>query len=182
MESAAGRAEAASRWVPFAEQIVDGRTGPQHCARELVRVDLGSRQGTSARCRQRRIDRRPQGNPTNLVLITRAGLTRETFLATMLVPGLAATVVCGAGVAILERGALRAPLSRATVGRTRFSPLRLALDAAVAEGLLDDALRERPQRPRLRVPMASRLVVGWRRRCGRGSPPVAVASRCASSM
>jgi arsenical pump membrane protein len=78
----------------------------------------------------------PQGNPTNLVLIIHAGLTPETFLATMLVPGLVATVVCAAGVAILERVALRAPLPLATADCTQFSrDERCAIAALVATAL-----------------------------------------------
>lgn len=66
----------------------------------------------------------PLGNPTNLVVIERLGLSPGAFVAHMLVPGLAAATVCACAVAIRERRALaggypatirdaRAPLSAA---------------------------------------------------------------------
>lgn len=48
----------------------------------------------------------PQGNPTNLVLIARLGLSPTAFAAHMLLPGLAAAVLCAAAVAVSERGTL----------------------------------------------------------------------------
>jgi Na+/H+ antiporter NhaD/arsenite permease-like protein len=48
----------------------------------------------------------PQGNPTNLVVIERLGISPAAFLAHMLLPGLAAAVICAVGVAIYERHAL----------------------------------------------------------------------------
>ena len=48
----------------------------------------------------------PTGNPTNLVVAERLGLSPGAFMAQMLVPGLAAAVACAAGVAVHERGAL----------------------------------------------------------------------------
>jgi arsenical pump membrane protein len=48
----------------------------------------------------------PQGNPTNLVVIDRLGLSAGSFVAHMLVPGLAAAAVCAAAVALMERRAL----------------------------------------------------------------------------
>jgi arsenical pump membrane protein len=63
----------------------------------------------------------PQGNPTNLVVMSRLGLSPAAFAAHMVLPGLAATAICAAGVALTERRALtirvqaparrRAPLS-----------------------------------------------------------------------
>ena len=65
----------------------------------------------------------PMGNPTNLVVVERLGLSTGAFVAHMLLPGVAAAVLCAAGVAVHERGALAvhvrptafptAPLSRA---------------------------------------------------------------------
>lgn len=52
----------------------------------------------------------PQGNPTNLVIISRLGLSATAFTEHMLAPGLAAATICAAGVALLERRALSAPL------------------------------------------------------------------------
>jgi arsenical pump membrane protein len=48
----------------------------------------------------------PQGNPTNLVLINRLGLSPLGFTAHMLVPGLVAAAICALGVALGERGTL----------------------------------------------------------------------------
>jgi arsenical pump membrane protein len=45
----------------------------------------------------------PQGNPTNLLIIARLGISPTTFLAHMLLPGLIATVLCAGGVAAAER-------------------------------------------------------------------------------
>jgi arsenical pump membrane protein len=50
----------------------------------------------------------PQGNPTNLVLISRLGLSPLAFTAHMLVPGLAAAVLCAVGIALGERPKLAA--------------------------------------------------------------------------
>jgi Na+/H+ antiporter NhaD/arsenite permease-like protein len=63
----------------------------------------------------------PQGNPTNLVIIDRLGLSPATFVAHMLVPGLAAALICATGVAICERRALAAPLRTATRRRVPLS-------------------------------------------------------------
>ena len=48
----------------------------------------------------------PQGNPTNLVLIDRLGIGPGAFLEHMLLPGLAAGMVCVAAVALHQRQAL----------------------------------------------------------------------------
>jgi arsenical pump membrane protein len=65
----------------------------------------------------------PLGNPTNLVVIDRLGLSAGTFVAHMFVPGVLAAGACAAMVAVRERRALvgsypmgvavRAPLSGA---------------------------------------------------------------------
>ncbi len=80
----------------------------------------------------------PQGNPTNLLIISRLDLSAGAFLGRMLVPGLAAAAVCAAGVAVAERSALASPL-RATSARMgplsgaeRHAALALACAAAVA--------------------------------------------------
>ena len=49
----------------------------------------------------------PQGNPTNLVIINRLGLSATTFLGHMLVPGIAAATICAAGAALSERARSR---------------------------------------------------------------------------
>ena len=48
----------------------------------------------------------PQGNPTNLVVIDRLGLSPLAFAEHMFLPGLAAATLCAAGVAVAFRGAL----------------------------------------------------------------------------
>ncbi len=50
----------------------------------------------------------PQGNPTNLVVIDRLGLSPAAFLGHMFAPGVAAAAVCAAWVALAERRALKA--------------------------------------------------------------------------
>src|ERR671925_126840 len=54
----------------------------------------------------------PQGNPTNLVVMNQLGLSPEAFLAHMLAPGLAATLICAAGVAFRERRLLAGAYAR----------------------------------------------------------------------
>jgi arsenical pump membrane protein len=48
----------------------------------------------------------PQGNPTNLVVMARLGLSPAAFIAHLALPGIAAAAVGAAGVALQERGAL----------------------------------------------------------------------------
>lgn len=52
----------------------------------------------------------PEGNPTNLVVIERLGLSLGHEARTMLLPGLVATLLCAAAVARAEREALGLPL------------------------------------------------------------------------
>ena len=61
----------------------------------------------------------PQGNPTNLVIISRLGLSAAAFLEHMLAPGIAAAAICATGVALSERQALTAPLPTATHAAVR---------------------------------------------------------------
>ena len=49
----------------------------------------------------------PQGNPANVVVMERAGLGPGEFVARLLLPALAATLVCAGTVAVTERAALR---------------------------------------------------------------------------
>ncbi len=51
----------------------------------------------------------PMGNPTNLVVVARLGISTGAFVAHMLLPGVAAAVLCATGVAVHERDALTAP-------------------------------------------------------------------------
>jgi arsenical pump membrane protein len=52
----------------------------------------------------------PQGNPTNLVVMSRLGVSPAGFVAHMLVPGLVAAGLCAVAVAIADRNALRGAL------------------------------------------------------------------------
>ena len=70
----------------------------------------------------------PQGNPTNLVVMDRLGLAPQTFIAHMLVPGLAAAALGAVGIAVTQRRALRPRI--ATAQRDR-SPLSTAERHAV---------------------------------------------------
>ncbi len=80
----------------------------------------------------------PQGNPTNLLIISRLNLSAGAFLGRMLVPGLVAAVVCAAGVAVAERSALARPLRAGGAGAgplstaERHAALALVFSAAVA--------------------------------------------------
>ena len=118
----------------------------------------------------------PMGNPTNLVVVERLGISTGAFVAHMLVPGVAAAVVCAVGVALRERDALAvrtrpfaappAPLS----GAERHAAL--ALVAAALAAWAAPPLGWEPWRPFAAValialasaPNASRVhpVVPWR--------------------
>src|SRR3954451_1020328 len=80
----------------------------------------------------------PQGNPTNLVGMSRLGVSPAGFLGHMLAPGLAAAAFCAVAVAIADRIALRAPIgldatARAVwSGEERHAALALAAAALVA--------------------------------------------------
>jgi arsenical pump membrane protein len=63
----------------------------------------------------------PQGNPTNLVIINRLGLSATAFVEHMLGPGIAAAAICAAGVALCERRALAAPLHTEARKKTPLS-------------------------------------------------------------
>ena len=117
----------------------------------------------------------PEGNPTNLVIINRLGLSATTFLGHMLAPGIAA-VTCAAGVALSERRALAARLRTTTRQRTPLPPaerhaaISLTLAALTAwsapivgiapwwpfTAAVALALAARRERPRLIIPCASR--------------------------
>jgi arsenical pump membrane protein len=76
----------------------------------------------------------PQGNPTNLVVMNQLGLSPAAFLAQMLAPGLAATLICAGGVALRERrmlaGAYRLPATPRTPLSVQERHAGLALAAA----------------------------------------------------
>ncbi len=122
----------------------------------------------------------PQGNPTNLVIINRLGLSTPAFLAHMLAPGIAAAAICAIGVALSERHALASHLRPATRLRTplsaaeRHSAFSLALAALVAWGAptigiapwwpftatVALALAARRRLPRLIIPWRIAIQVG----------------------
>lgn len=114
----------------------------------------------------------PQGNPTNLVLIARLNLSSTAFVAHMLVPGLAASVLCAAAVALIERRALtaryrprpryRTPLSRperhavfwlaSAAGAAWIAPLVALAPWWPFTGVILLALAVADPRPRLILP------------------------------
>lgn len=55
----------------------------------------------------------PAGNPTNLVVMERLGMSSSRFVERMLVPSVAATVACVAILAVIERSSLRCEYTRA---------------------------------------------------------------------
>jgi arsenical pump membrane protein len=63
----------------------------------------------------------PQGNPTNLVVIDRLGVSPAAFLSHMLVPGLAAATLCAFAVAFGERSALASPYTAPRHRHTSFT-------------------------------------------------------------
>jgi arsenical pump membrane protein len=74
----------------------------------------------------------PQGNPTNLVVIERLGISPAAFAGHMVGPGTAAAVACATCVAVRERAALRCAL---VAGERRRGPLSSAeRHAAVSLG------------------------------------------------
>lgn len=75
----------------------------------------------------------PQGNPTNLIVMQQLGLGPADFSAHLLLPALAATLVCVGAVAVAERRALRGQVRVGVVRGGRLSRAELA--AAGALGL-----------------------------------------------
>jgi Na+/H+ antiporter NhaD/arsenite permease-like protein len=122
----------------------------------------------------------PQGNPTNLVIINRLGVSTATFLEHMLVPGIAAAAICAAGIALSERRALASRLRTTTRLRTPLSPserhpaISLTLAALTAwtapifgiapwwpfTAAVAIALAVRRERPRLTIPWRIAVQVG----------------------
>jgi arsenical pump membrane protein len=122
----------------------------------------------------------PQGNPTNLVIMSRLGLSPEAFLGHMLGPGLTAAAVCAAAIALRERRSLAvahvAPAHRWTPLSPDERRAALALAAAALAGWLAPlvgiapwwpfsaavavTLLLRRERPRLLVPWRLGLQVG----------------------
>lgn len=63
----------------------------------------------------------PQGNPTNLVLINRLGLSPTAFVSHMLAPGLLAAALCAAVIAVRERHSLSQPITSESGDSTPLS-------------------------------------------------------------
>jgi hypothetical protein len=61
----------------------------------------------------------PEGNPTNLIVIQRLGLSLGREAETMVLPGVLAALLCAAAIAWSERRALEAPLD--DLGAQAFS-------------------------------------------------------------
>jgi arsenical pump membrane protein len=74
----------------------------------------------------------PMGNPTNLVVIERLGLGDGAFVAHMLAPGLAATLLCAGGIAMRERATLTAGYRVPTAPHGRLSRAEGHAAAALA--------------------------------------------------
>jgi arsenical pump membrane protein len=122
----------------------------------------------------------PQGNPTNLVVMNQLGLSAAAFLAHMLAPGLAATVICAGGVALRERRTLAGTYRLRPTQRTPLSPeerhAALALAAAACAawsaplvglapwwpftGVVAITLALQRRRPRLLIPWRLAVQVG----------------------
>ena len=78
----------------------------------------------------------PQGNPTNLVVMQRLGLGPVAFVAHLVVPALAATLVCAAAPALLGRRVLRRARIAILPAHPPGTPVRrLATGALVAAAL-----------------------------------------------
>ena len=111
----------------------------------------------------------PQGNPANVVVMERAGLEPGEFVARLMLPALAATLVCAGAVAVAERAALRGPLGPGAAGRAWSSDERVAaagLAAAGAAGAAAPWVGVAPWWPICAV-AAVLLIVSW----ARGEPP-----------
>src|ERR671930_1284715 len=80
----------------------------------------------------------PAGNPTNLVVMERLGVSPEGFVVRMAAPSLLATCVCVIAVMLLERRSLSAPYPRVEAGRLGLgSGQRLPALALAAAALAD---------------------------------------------
>lgn len=78
----------------------------------------------------------PQGNPTNIIVSRRLGLSSEAFVARLFVPASLATVVVVVALALVERRPLRGRFQRdAAAGERRSRDERMAAGALVAAAL-----------------------------------------------
>lgn len=122
----------------------------------------------------------PQGNPTNLVLLERLGISPGAFVSHMLLPGLAAAALCAGALALSERHALSATLAAPAAPSTplsrgeRHAALALAVAALAAwtaplfgiapwwpfAGAVALALVATRERPRAIVPWRTAAQVG----------------------
>jgi arsenical pump membrane protein len=107
----------------------------------------------------------PAGNPTNLVVMERLGLSPGAFVLRMGAPSLVATLVCVAAVAALERPALATPYPRADPSALRLNADErlpaLALSAAAVADWLSPIVGLSPWLPVTAI--AALALVGGRR-------------------
>ncbi len=117
----------------------------------------------------------PQGNPTNIVIMTRLGLSPEAFVRNLFVPALLATLVCVAALAFGERASLHDGF---VVARTRRGPLsadeRLAGAALFAAALAGAAAPWLGVAPWWTLVAVAAAVFVFARVRRRAVPPVAV--------
>jgi Na+/H+ antiporter NhaD/arsenite permease-like protein len=116
-----------------------GRTAPE-LLRPLMLGTLGCANAFSLAL--------PQGNPTNLVVMQELGLRPGSYVAHLVLPALAATLVAVGAVALVERGALSGTLAKSVGRRGRLSSAELAaagsLLLAAAGGVLAPWVGARP--------------------------------------
>jgi arsenical pump membrane protein len=74
----------------------------------------------------------PQGNPTNLVVIDRLGISPAAFLGHMLIPGVAAAALCAVAIGLAERRALGSPYRPPRRSRTPLTRAERHAAAALA--------------------------------------------------
>jgi arsenical pump membrane protein len=89
----------------------------------------------------------PQGNPTNLVVMSRLGLSPESFVLNLFTPALLATSVCVAALAIGERASLRGGFAT-----TRSCAGQLSTDERLAAAALASAAIAGALAPWLGIP------------------------------
>jgi arsenical pump membrane protein len=78
----------------------------------------------------------PQGNPTNLVVMSRLGLSPAGFVAHMLVPGLVAAGLCAVAVAIADRAALRGAIRAEAAATAKWTSEQRRAAIALAAAAL----------------------------------------------
>ena len=103
----------------------------------------------------------PAGNPTNLVVMERLGLSPARFVGRMLVPSLGATLACVAVVWLLERKRLDGTYAGAEAGPRRRSGW-LVLGAAAAANWISPLLGISPWLPVSAIAVVALALAGRR--------------------